>query len=181
MSVPKISAMENEPRNLTIGTLIRVARLRAAENLSRTKLEADYGGDGAAAGALFQDECGVLAEPAEFLRFGVREAGGESLGDRSAGAAGERGSGLSVRVAGNRRALLCCEDEDENSCRMVAKASGREGADVRAKLQETKWFREIRGRMRFLSCFALLQKWAAKELQVLSGSVSGGLDHFQLA
>jgi hypothetical protein len=26
MSAPKISAMENEPRNLTIGTLIRVAR-----------------------------------------------------------------------------------------------------------------------------------------------------------
>lgn len=25
MSAPKISAMENEPRNLTIGTLIRVA------------------------------------------------------------------------------------------------------------------------------------------------------------
>jgi hypothetical protein len=26
MSAPKISAMENEPRNLTMGTLIRVAR-----------------------------------------------------------------------------------------------------------------------------------------------------------
>jgi hypothetical protein len=27
MSAPKISAMENEPRNLTIGTLIRVAHV----------------------------------------------------------------------------------------------------------------------------------------------------------
>lgn len=42
---------------------------------------ADYGGDGAATGAVLQNECGVLAEPAEFLRFGVREAGGESFGD----------------------------------------------------------------------------------------------------
>src|ERR1700719_1234895 len=28
---------------------------------------ADYGGDGFAAGSVFQDECGILAEPAEFL------------------------------------------------------------------------------------------------------------------
>jgi len=31
MSAPKISAMENEPHNLTIGTLIRVAHDRGGE------------------------------------------------------------------------------------------------------------------------------------------------------
>jgi hypothetical protein len=34
---------------------------------NRARAAADYGGDGDAAGALFQDECGILAEPAELL------------------------------------------------------------------------------------------------------------------
>lgn len=40
------------------------------------------------------------------------------------------------------------------------------------------WFREARSGLWFLSCFTLLQEWAAKELQVLSGSVSGSEIHF---
>jgi hypothetical protein len=37
--------------------------------------------NGAAAGAVFQDECGIEAEAEEFLGFGVRAAGGEGFGN----------------------------------------------------------------------------------------------------
>jgi len=54
MSAPKISAMENEPRNLTIGTLIRVAHalgsrveiklVRASSKLRASRVERSGGG-----------------------------------------------------------------------------------------------------------------------------------------
>ena len=49
---------------------------------------ADHGGDGAATGAVLQDERGILAEPAEFLRFGSDKAVGKGFGDRAASTAG---------------------------------------------------------------------------------------------
>jgi hypothetical protein len=54
MSAPEISAMENEPRNLTIGTLIRVAHAlgsRAGEWEERSK-PAAFRSKAAAPGAL---------------------------------------------------------------------------------------------------------------------------------
>jgi transcriptional regulator with XRE-family HTH domain len=44
MSAPKISAMENEPRNLTIGTLIRVAHALGSRVEIKLVQERDEGG-----------------------------------------------------------------------------------------------------------------------------------------
>jgi hypothetical protein len=58
-----------------------VARAGDAHRGNRARAAADHGGNGAAAGAVLQDERGVLAEFAEFLRFGSDQAVGKSFGD----------------------------------------------------------------------------------------------------
>src|SRR5208282_1361912 len=47
---------------------------RDADWRDRARAPADYRGDGPTVGTVLQNECGVLAEPAELLRPGMRAA-----------------------------------------------------------------------------------------------------------